>query len=159
MQQYLRMMKRHERIALVAQPNAYEFRKDRGWHWVQRACFFLLKKIGAHQMMSVTTVEYGPLQGSQKLMDAVFKAVDHAVGWERYDPDKLVIVMGRKEFMELVCDRDISQAMGWTLDMDICTRTPYARRIIGVPIAEVPWMEGFAVVPSSLLKSGAARAA
>lgn len=138
----------HYRTDRVAQPNAYEFRASAGYHWLQRLCFWTLDKLGCHQVLTVDKVEYTNLQ-SANLKDAIFKTIDSAMGWAKYHPEDYVIVMGAPEFRELCCDRELTVAFGWRVTMDIYDH--YSSRVMGVPIAAMPWARGMVLVPAKLL--------
>lgn len=152
--QYIETMLPSRSFAALADDNAFELRTDRGWVWLQKLCFAVLKWIGAHRLMTVEKVTYGPLD-APKLIEKVFWSIENTVGWQSRRADEFCLVMGAKQFQELISHREVRDCFGWDLMVDVWT--PYTKEIHGVPIAVVPWIDGLAVVPRCLLRSGSQR--
>src|SRR5262245_37147227 len=143
--QEIHVTPRKELTKWTVEDDKFEFRKDRSHHWLQRICFFILRKLKAHSKLMTTVYRYTNLE-SKDLMGKIDEAIRTVVSLEDHQPQNLVIIMGRSQFYELVQNREVHMAMGWTVPMRI--RTPYSERCLDIPVAVVPWIEGFAVVPA-----------
>lgn len=149
---------------IQAEPAAYEFRKDRGWHWLQRLCFWVLRKIGAQRLATIKTVTYGPFERNDKLSEAIFQLVENALGWPRFDEIQWQIVMGRDTYRTLISDKELAHAFGFLYPLEV--RSPYPNfgpfdpytrgQVYGIDITVLPWVDGFALVPKTSLAYGSA---
>jgi len=161
--QTVEMMKGRLELFPTTVEDAFEFRKDRGWRWLQRLCFWVLKKIGAHRHITVEKVSYGPFDNAQ-IGGRVFEIVESTIGWRNFDASEWMLVMGRDAYRELVNDRELFHAFGFikTLEVRHGPSNPvgpyfdYVRgQVYGIDIMVVPWVNGMALVPNmSLAYSG-----
>ena len=153
--QYIQAFERLPPVSEVVQhEDVYEFRRDRKWQWLQRLCFWVLGKIGAFRQDTMAVYNYGPTD-PKPLKEAVFAQIENVVEFERFDSDELVVLIGRPQFKELVSNREMYQCLGWGMTLDV--RDAYSKRIYTIPIAAVPWLDGIAVVPAAVLRSGKPR--
>lgn len=126
--------------------NAYEFRPERKWHWLQRLCFRVLDKIGAHQLLTVTKRTYGPLNPNRSLEEALFNAVQNVMDFERFVEEDLYVIMGPKQARQYMSTQEFRHTVTWQTNVRVC-RYGQIDRIYGVKCQVVPWIDGFAVVP------------
>ena len=117
---------------------SFEFREDRRYLWVQRVCFYLLRKIGAHRRGEKVTVERHRLD-AKTFMERIFKQKD-ALQYEfSVSPKRLLI--GAKDYADLMHEGMASQAFSFQAEY-WKNKTVY-----GLTVTVIPWMEGVLVMP------------
>lgn len=146
-------------------PDVFEFRKDQGWHWLQRLCFWVLRKIGAQQLATMETVTYGPFERNDKLSETIFQLVEQTIGWPDFDESEWQLVMGRDTYRTLISDKELAHAFGFLYPIEVRSPSPprfgafeqYTRgQVHGIDITVLPWVDGFALVPKKSLAYGSA---
>lgn len=135
-----------ERIdTMTADLNRFEYRPDRGWLWLQRAAFAVLRWIGAHHMPTVTTYR----RTAQENDDLLKSLLAQRRQWFDYvHHDEMAhIYMGPDDERDLMKLCDFRDMQYTTLKGGIETRDQYGRKWHDVPITVVPWMKGAIIVP------------
>ena len=129
--------------AWVDNTRYFSFRKDKKWHRIQRACFWLLKKIGAFSRdkeisYSYKTVAYDP----SKVTEYVHRQANYILSRENRHPRYLYV--GPQQFHELF-NSEVARYMSFA-PLSITDQYP-APEFAGLKIIVLPWMEGVLVVP------------
>ena len=75
------------------------FRKDRPMLWLQRVCFFVLRKLGAFGTQEVFEVERHVIEPG-KFMDALFHQMHTVESFFNYRPKRILI--GSAQYAELM---------------------------------------------------------
>ena len=157
--QTLEMMKGRLELYPKTLDDAFEFRKDRGWHWLQRLCFWALKKVGAYRHITIEKVSYGPFT-NDAIGQRIFELVESTLGWRDFNDSEWMIVMGRDAYREMVNDRELFHAFGFVKPLEVRhgPANPVGRyfdyvrgEVHGIDIAVVPWINGMALVPKMSL--------
>lgn len=136
----------HHETKHIVQDHAYQFRDDRPCRWLQKACLWVLKKLGAHYIhkQAVVTETKHVLD-----IDSAFKAI-------RIQKEKLFrdyhlygtrVLIGSDDFAELMASDEINAYAIFTKKMELwggnlCT-------IFGMTVEVVPWMKGVIVMPDN----------
>lgn len=120
----------------------FTFRKDCGWVWLQRLCFWILAKIGAYRRdETVEVVKYVDIQRDE-IYDAVLEAIEDA---HMFDRKPTMVVFGGEEWRNLMnSPRPVDMIMDYHLRRDDIRGLGYSVR--GLPVKVVPWVKGFAVI-------------
>lgn len=117
--------------------NTFAFRPDRKWHWVQRFCFWVLRKIRAYQSVAYSTSTAVRLD-RDKLMPAVYALLKEATKSQFNSIER--IVMGGEDFRRLMESPDLPRSMALNVP----------GTLLGFPLQVVPWIEGVMVIPRLL---------
>lgn len=130
--------------------NAFTFREDLKHHWLQRACLWILMRIGAHQKVKDITCSYKRAQiESDRLVDYLIKQV-HGIHAMMDTRRHLCVLMGPDEFHE-VCGEVYEYGDPLRFGLDAAVYRNGRREIMGMKISIVPWMKGVLVVPAEVL--------
>jgi hypothetical protein len=138
------------RIETRVSHDTFAFNERFGWVWLQKLCFGILKWLKAFELIHVETVTYGPFD-TAKLKDEIFRTTHAVVDWRDFDANNYVIVMGSKQFRELVQDKEVHEALNFTVPLRV--NTPYYERVFGFRCAVYPWLDGFALIPRHLVRA------
>ncbi|CAL62421.1 Hypothetical protein HEAR2289 [Herminiimonas arsenicoxydans] len=126
----------------VERKNVFEFRKDRKYHWLQKACFYVLDKIGAYhnEMQSeIKRILIDSDDFAQKLYmqrKYIFKELDQ--------PGR-VLLIGAQDFQQLMGSPEIHQMLSF--NMKVHQGRDGATQIMGMEVKIIPWMRGMLVMP------------
>lgn len=123
---------------LRAVPDAYMLRKDRPAQWLQRACLFILRKLGATAQTETTEVRRVRLDG-EKFIARLFQQKEELFHQFGYEPCKLLI--GGEDYEELMGTPEVYQLMRFA--------APFRtwNRVADLDVIVVPWMRGMVVIP------------
>jgi len=124
--------------------NAFEFREDRGWHWLQRACFWVLRKIGAYAQETTRVWTRHPQDNDDLLKSLLGQEQE----WLRLiHREDCRIYMGPEEHTEVLRMCDHLGSGHFTFDARIKITDRHGPRFHDVPITVVPWLKGAFIVP------------
>lgn len=126
-----------ETITRFDNTEAYQFRKDLGHHWLQKICFWILKKLGCYYFdykSEFTTVAVDPDNFMEKLFQQQSALLD-------LDRRPKTLLIGGEDFQRLMSTREISQYMYFE------GRYKYLRLIETLEVHVIPWMQGMLVMP------------
>lgn len=127
--------------------DAFQFSKNAGWLWLQRLCFFALRKIGAYRQHTVEFIQRTPQQNNNliKMLFEQQRVVRDMLERQR----KFRVYVGPDEQYRL---HELVQMNGGVVQLD--TRLPVGNpgawsgiRIFGISVTVIPWMSGCLVVP------------
>lgn len=134
----------YPRLAPRACLQKYTYSPARGWKWLQRLCFRLLDKIGAHDIEMVT-IKHVSLD-SDRLSVALLQKHSHEVQRLMYEPGRMLI--GAEDWAVLMGDPVLDSVVRFNAPVDI--RSNYFR-ICGIDVTIIPWMRGLVVIPKRFL--------
>lgn len=121
--------------------NAYEFRKDKPFHWIQKLCFWVLKQIGAEYVTTTTSIKYHDIDiNSSNLLAVVTEQMD--VVYSHYGKYPKHILMGAQDFKEIMHTADIYSYMEFDTSLGL---TGY--RLLGLKVHILPYMRGVLAIP------------
>ena len=132
----------------VADLSRFELRPDRGYVWLQKVLFWILRCIGAHHTPTVTTYTYSP-QKADKLLKTLAK--QHKMLLELLDDraGALRILIGPEQERELMEVSEFRNMLPTTVNGEVEVVGPVSgRRIYDIPITVIPWMQGVLIVPN-----------
>jgi len=132
--------KRH--VSTVESVDRYVFRKDKGYHGLQRLLFWVLAKIGCYAQDERIAYTQHRLD-TDDLMEAIYKQ-DIGV-LEFYNQRGKSLLIGSKDYQELTGNPAIRQMMQFTGKY----RGGYGE-VLGMNIIVIPWMKGMLVVPKNV---------
>ena len=116
----------------------FQFRDDLKHHWLQKACFWILRKIGAYRKFGSEVVETINVQ-PESVLTQIFRQREELEDVHFTDASQIII--GGDDYMEMMSSPEIRQYMEFGADV-------YSPKgIIGLTIKVVPWMKGIVVIP------------
>ena len=127
-----------ERRVISDNTEAFQFRKDRPARWLQKACFFVLRKLRAHYLEKTISIERHAIDAST-FIDRLFKQMDGIQGSFNRTPAKLLI--GAEDYANLMHEMVATQPFSFSAEYG------YRREILGLEVQVIPWMRGCLVMP------------
>lgn len=127
----------------------FEFRPKRGWVWLQRICFKILRWIGAYHEEVIHTFTRHKEENS----DLMAHLLKQNIGWlewiyrsdsRGYRPRIYCGPEQQASLMRLVNFHHMSPV---TFDCSSVTRDESRVKWHGIPVTVIPWMEGAIIVP------------
>lgn len=129
----------HQRVVTTYERrDAFVFRKDRKYHWLQKACFWLLGKIGAYDHGETVTYVRHRIE-ARTFMDRLFKQRAQLLSFFNREPKRLLI--GAEDYAEMMQTAPISQQFSFQAEYG------RNRQICGLTVEVIPWMRGILVMP------------
>lgn len=144
--EFVEILPIHQPLTLT---NAFSFRPDRGYLWLQRICFRILRAIGAfHQTESVTYQR--TIVSRRATMDALIRMKDVLA---QLGNGGETLLIGPDEFKQLT-NSTAPQIRPFAFDLEYLRHTatgsdgtPRRPTVLGMRICIVPWMKGMIIVP------------
>lgn len=122
--------------------SAYQFRKDKKHHWLQKICIFILNKLGAKKMISdniITRYEVKP----QKFLDQLLDQKYYIIKQLNMTPKELLI--GSEEFAKIMREED--QFRYFTMKLDYRYGTHESIFVSDLKVTVIPYMKGMILIP------------
>lgn len=121
---------------LMTCKDRFEYRPDLRMRWLQRLCFWILRKLRAYARDSVAT--YSSVTIDDKVIAGVWKAIKGIRLLGLGVNSRWRVIVGVDAFRE-ICETAPSGPLHFS--------TPSIPALMGMPITVVPWIEGIALVP------------
>lgn len=118
--------------------DVFQFRKDRSAIWLQKACFFVLRELGAFHLYETVTIERHQLD-ARTFVERLFKQQEGIERFFNMRPTRLLI--GSEDYAELMGELAATQMFSFRAEY------VYAREILGMTVQVIPWMRGCLVMP------------
>lgn len=116
------------------------FKEHAGWGWLQRLCFFVLRKIGAfyvEETMAVRTITLDYADVCERLYQR------HLSLLRDYNVHAATLLIGADDFAEMMQTPAVERLITFSLKgVDL--------RWNGLKIVIVPWMKGCVMLPDGL---------
>ena len=139
MKQMIEFVMLRERHKSFENTEAFQLREDRTYLWVQKVCFFVLRKLQAFYIGE--TVEFERhLIDAKTFMERLFKQRSGIVEFFNLRPTKLLI--GAEDYAELMQETMATQMFSFRAEYG------YGREMLGMTIQVIPWMRGCLVMPN-----------
>lgn len=149
MLQQIAFMASNQRFIPFEHEDKFYFRKDKKWHWVQKLCFKILRKIGAYawgQEEKIDVITFEP----DKVIDYLSDQLN--ASWRYYGFEEIdFVLMGPKQFAEImrIATPNMRQQFGFEVEMRVGMESDGYRHqeIMGMKIRVVPTVDGIVVIP------------
>jgi len=128
----------HREPYTVTRDDVYSLRKDAKAVWLQRACFWVLGKLGAFHLDNRETVTRHRIK-PQDFMDALYRQSTEVFDHMGRGGETLII--GPSDYERLMRETAPSQAFSFGANYR------NERTVMGLRVQFVPWIEGFAILP------------
>ena len=126
----------------VTDSNAFALRKDRPHLWLQKACCWVLGKLGAYRRDTQTKIEYRVID-ADSFMTRIAK--QHASVFEFLNRRPKKLLIGAQDYAELMRETSIHHPFTFNASYAIGERG--VTRIMDLEVQVIPWMRGVLVVP------------
>lgn len=117
---------------------AFQFRTDRPYPWLQKICFFVLRKLRAFYYAEKVTIERHVID-STTFMERLFKQREEMAKSFNIIPSKLLI--GADDYAEMMHEVATTQMFSFNAQF------LFNKEIIGLTVEVIPWMRGCLVMP------------
>jgi hypothetical protein len=142
-EQQVRFLATTEQRTFCDLKDAFELRRDKKYVWVQRACFWVLKKIGAYYIKHTISYSRIPIE-PDKFMEKLFKQRVELEDIYYTRPSQLFI--GAQDYEELMGSPEIRQMLQFNAQYWV-KEEGYRPEIMGLSVTIIPWMKGILVMP------------
>jgi hypothetical protein len=118
---------------------AFQLRKDRPAVWLQRACFYALRKLRAFYVEQMVSIERHTID-ADTFMERLFKQGDSISDFFGMHPE--VLLIGSEDYSDLMMEPGSRYAFSFD--------AKYGRHgvIYGLRVKVIPWMRGVLVMPN-----------
>ena len=143
MKQTISFIEPHTAFKTVTDSNAFAIREDRPHLWLQKACCWVMGKLGAYRRDTQTKIEYRTIDADSfitriaKQRESVFELMNR-------EPRELLI--GAQDYAELMHET-VSTHM-FSFDAAYMRGDHRNRTVMGLRVRVIPWMRGVLVVPN-----------
>ena len=117
---------------------AFHLRKDRHAVWLQKVCFFVLRKLRAFYIGATLTIERHTIDAST-FMNRLFEQKQSLLELFNLNPSLLLI--GAEDYAAMMED-DVA-----TRQFSFCAEYYSKNRAMGMTVKVIPWMRGVLVMP------------
>jgi hypothetical protein len=137
---------RQERITTVVEiKEAFEFRKDRPAHWLQKLCIWTLRKLGAFHHSEVVTFERHVIgKKGRRFMERLFEQRCNLRDAFNREPTRLLI--GADDYAELMQEATREY---FHFDAEYMRGGERYPKVCGLRVEVIPWMRGVLVMPNN----------
>lgn len=122
--------------------DAFAYRPERGWRWLQRLCLWVLRWLSCYYERKEVKMKYVTLR-TDKILELVRET--KLVAWRRHLEPRYLIV-GQRQFYELIHESeeegDYTYFRASLPNMGHEHHTAY-----GLEIIRVPWFDGVVLLP------------
>jgi hypothetical protein len=134
----VRQTKKH-----IEHKNAFEYNKNLGINWLQKLCFWYLKKIKAFHYSEVIDVHTVTPNQQQKIFDLVRDQINSC--YRLTGKSATTLYIGLDDIHDVLDDASIK----WYAQFPIKSRVSFNGEypnIMGLNVVVIPWMNGVLVV-------------
>ena len=142
MKQTISFIEPYTEFKTVTDNNAFAVREDRPHLWLQKACCWVLEKLGAYRRDTQTKIEYRTID-ADRFMDRIAK--QHASVFELLNRRPKELLIGAQDYAELMHEADTHFPFSFSASYAVGERG--VAQIMGLKVCVIPWMRGVLVVP------------
>lgn len=122
--------------------DAFELRKDRPAIWLQRACIWVLRKLGCFACTEYIEYQRHEIgRNGRTFMERLMEQRDAIYGTFNRDPTRLLI--GAEQYAEIM--REKASTAYFDFDAEYMKDGRYPR-IMGLHVEVIPWMRGIVLL-------------
>ena len=143
MKQTISFIEPYTAFKTVTDSNAFAIREDRPHLWLQKACCWVMGKLGAYRRDTQTKIEYRTID-ADSLITRIAKQRESVFELTNREPRELLI--GAQDYAELMHET-VSTHM-FSFDAAYMQGDHRNRTVMGLRVRVIPWMRGVLVVPN-----------
>ncbi len=118
--------------------DAFQLREDRPAAWLQKGCFFVLRKLRAFYVGEALTIERHTINAST-FMNRLFEQKQSLIGLFNIKPRTLLI--GSEDYAYMMKEQIATRQFSFHAEY-------YSKdRVMGMTVKVIPWMRGVLVMP------------
>lgn len=128
-----------EETTVTVLKDGFELRDDQRWPWLQRVCFWILRKLGAflrQETRNVTTFVVNPKMFIERALE-MQEQLDVS-----FDTVPEMLLIGAQDFAELMRSEYVTETA-----CQFSAEYHNEGRIMGLEVLIIPWMRGCIVMP------------
>ena len=126
----------------VTDNSAFSVREDRPHLWLQKACCWVLEKLGAYRVYTQTKIEYRTIDADSFI---TLIAKQHSAVFELLNRRPSELLIGAQDYAELMNEADTNFPFWFRASYMVSEGG--VRQIMGMKVRVVPWMRGVLVMP------------
>ena len=142
MKQTVTFVEQYATFKTVTDNNAFAIREDRPHLWLQKACCWVMGKLGAYRVDSQTKIEYRTID-ADSVITRIAEQHESVFALMNRRPKKLLI--GAQDYAELMHETNAHYPFTFNASYAIGERGVV--RIMGLEVQVIPWMRGVLVLP------------
>lgn len=128
----------HEEVSFSFEDeSAFQYRDDRGWMWVQRACFGVLRKLGCFYQRGRTEIRMMQID-ADTFMERLWEQKRQI--FELFGKEGTTLLIGRTDYEDLMYDLPPNQVF------EFMGTYHKPGQVMGLRIKVLPWLKGVVVV-------------
>ena len=140
------------KISVYELVDAYTFRKDRPWHWLQKLCLFTLRKLKAFHFGKTLSVERHEID-PKNFMERLWKQKTELHSY--FDMRPTVLLIGAEDYAEMMQDKLVNQSMSFQAEYRFSSRNREGHTksmVLNMTVHVIPWMRGCVPLTAEYLK-------
>ena len=142
MKQTVSFIEPYTEFKTVTDNSAFSIREDRPHLWLQKACCWVLGKLGAYRVDTQTKIEYRTID-ADSFITRIVKQRESVFALTNHEPRELFI--GAQDYAELM--HETVSAHMFSFDAVYMRGERGARTVMGLRVRVIPWMRGVLVMP------------
>lgn len=143
MKQTISFIEPYTEFKTVTDSSAFTVREDRPHIWLQKACCWVLGKLGAYRQDTQTKIEYRTIDADSFMVRI---AKQHSAVFELLNRRPKELLIGAQDYAELMHETE-SHHM-FSFDATYTRGEHGGRTVMGLKVRVIPWMRGVLVVPN-----------
>jgi hypothetical protein len=131
---------------IVPMEDAFEFREDRPARWLQRACLWVLRKLGCYAAKEVIEYQRHHIgRDGERFMMRLMRAKASIQGAFAREPQRLLI--GSEQYAELMEETLSNSYFAFEAQSFWGNGPGRPPTIVGLTVEVIPWMRGMLLLP------------
>ena len=143
MKQTVTFIKPYTATKTATDRSAFTVREDRPHLWLQKACCWVLGKLGAYRQDTQTKIEYRTIDADSFMVRI---AKQHSAVFELLNRRPSELLIGAQDYAELMHEADTNFPFSFSASYAVGERG--VAQIMGLNVRVIPWMRGVLVVPN-----------
>ena len=152
MEQTVTFIALEDKVTYADLEDAYAFRKDRPAHWLQKICFYILKKLKAYHFKKTISVERHEIN-AKDFMERLFIQRRELQSYFNIRPT--VLLIGAEDYKEMMGNKLVQQSLTFKTEYVYSSRNRgnITKQIaLGLTVHVIPWMRGCLLLTNDQLK-------
>ena len=142
MKQTVSFIEPYTEFKTVTDNSAFSIREDRPHLWLQKACCWVLEKLGAYRVDTQTKIEYRTIDADSFI---TLIAKQHSAVFELLNRRPSELLIGAQDYAELM--HETASNHMFSFDATYMRGERGVVTIMGLRVHVIPWMRGVLVMP------------
>lgn len=137
--QTVAFVKLSSRMTPFYNQTAFQYRMDRPARWLQKAIFFVLRKLEAFYIDQAETIERHTIDATT-FIERLFVQQEELKRF--FNRDAATLLIGAEDYATLMREAVASQMISFRAEYG------FGREILGMEVRVIPWIRGCVVLPA-----------